>query len=184
MSFEVSDDEDSFAPNDSENNENMAPPNSISISSDEETQEPPIVYELTSDEEAPKTLDIRKKKQALIRNLFPCTKSTLKTGTRDLKSSIVQQKPKGFEKMIGGVKVHIPVEPYGSQTALMFKVITAINKSQNCLLESPTGSGKTLALLCGALAWEPSDLRPRATIDHKCSRDPHNPQSNKPTSNF
>lgn len=118
MSIEVSDDDDSFVLNDSENNENIAPPNSVSISSDDEAQGPPIVYELTSDEESPNTDELRKRKQTLIRNLFPSSKSTLKSRVREIKP----QKPKGVEKMIGGVKVHIPVEPYGSQTALMFKV--------------------------------------------------------------
>ncbi|XP_045539006.1 Fanconi anemia group J protein homolog isoform X2 [Papilio machaon] len=151
MSYaELSEDDDSFVLND-ETEEKTLPLNSISISSDDENRGPAVVYELTSDEEEPSnTVELRKKKQELIKNLFPNTKPNI-----ERKAQVAPEipKPQGFEQMIGGIKVHIPVKPYGCQTALMFKVITAINKSQNCLLESPTGSGKTLALLCGALAW-------------------------------
>ncbi|XP_013146358.1 PREDICTED: Fanconi anemia group J protein-like isoform X2 [Papilio polytes] len=154
MSYaELSEDDDSFVL-DAEFEEKTLPLNSISISSDDETKGSAVVYELTSDEDEPaKAVELRKKKQALIKNLFPNTK--ISNNRKTQAPQIVPQipKPKGFELMIGGIKVHIPVKPYGCQTALMFKVITAINKSQNCLLESPTGSGKTLALLCGALAW-------------------------------
>ncbi|XP_068623451.1 Fanconi anemia group J protein homolog [Battus philenor] len=157
MSYiEISDDDDSFVLDGV--NDNSKPVDSFSISSDdsEEVIEmgAKIKTILISDEEEDIKVEIRKKKQTLIKDLFRTAKHSTKTNS-NIRKPVISQilKPKGFEKMIGGVKVQIPVEPYGSQTALMFKVITAINKSQNCLLESPTGSGKTLALLCSALAW-------------------------------
>jgi len=58
------------------------------------------------------------------------------------------------EYTIGGVKVYFPVKAYPSQVAMMSKIINALQKGQNSLLESPTGSGKSLALLCAALAWQ------------------------------
>jgi len=53
-----------------------------------------------------------------------------------------------------GVKVKFPAKAYPSQVAMMSKIVTSIQRSQNSLLESPTGSGKSLALLCAALAWQ------------------------------
>ncbi|CAG5047709.1 unnamed protein product [Parnassius apollo] len=167
MSYaEISEDEDSFVLSNSEMNKSSE--QHIIISSDEESQGPAVVYELTSDEDEC-SCEIRNKKQTLIKNLFPTTKSSNKNNTKLLKPP----KGKGFEKMIGGIKVHIPLEPYGSQTALMFKVITAINKSQNCLLESPTGSGKTLALLCGALGWLRHERNRICEMQAQCFVDKH-----------
>jgi len=58
---------------------------------------------------------------------------------------------------MGGCKVKFPAKAYPSQVAMMSKIITSLQRSQNALLESPTGSGKTLALLCAALAWQEAE---------------------------
>ncbi|KAJ1971713.1 hypothetical protein H4R35_005102 [Dimargaris xerosporica] len=60
---------------------------------------------------------------------------------------------KGYTFPIAGVPVRFPFPPYPAQLAMMAKIITALNRQENALLESPTGSGKSLALLCSALGW-------------------------------
>ena len=54
---------------------------------------------------------------------------------------------------VAGVPVDFPYEAYEVQLAYMEKVVLALSRGQNALLESPTGTGKTLSLLCAALGW-------------------------------
>jgi regulator of telomere elongation helicase 1 len=54
---------------------------------------------------------------------------------------------------IDGCDIYFPFKPYPCQTNYFEKVISALQNSQNALLESPTGTGKTLSLLCSTLAW-------------------------------
>ena len=61
------------------------------------------------------------------------------------------------EYAMGGCKVKFPAKAYPSQVAMMSRIMTGLQRSQNALLESPTGSGKTLALLCAALAWQEAE---------------------------
>lgn len=44
------------------------------------------------------------------------------------------------EYIIGGVTVTFPFEPYDVQRRYMEKVIETLDKSANCVLESPTGT--------------------------------------------
>ncbi|KAK6264041.1 hypothetical protein SCA6_019475 [Theobroma cacao] len=55
-----------------------------------------------------------------------------------------------------GIDVDFPFEAYDCQLVYMEKVIEALQKRCNALLESPTGTGKTLCLLCATLAWRKS----------------------------
>lgn len=54
---------------------------------------------------------------------------------------------------INGVNVDFPFDPYPLQKDYMEKVIEALQKNENAVLESPTGTGKTLCLLTSTLAW-------------------------------
>ncbi|CAH0758757.1 unnamed protein product [Diatraea saccharalis] len=176
-SYELSDDDDSFSlpkcpgkPESPLDNNT----NTVILSSDEEIENNPaersystnsVICDLTSDEdELPEVIVNSKKgknseaRTNIIKRLFPVSekRDKLLTNVSNLMPSSSRTLPKepGIDKMIGGVSVNMPVEPYGCQIALMSKVITAIKNGKNCLLESPTGSGKTLALLCSALAWQ------------------------------
>eukprot|EP01084_Bolivina_argentea_P178298 308212_1 len=54
---------------------------------------------------------------------------------------------------VGGIQINFPYpSAYTAQNQLMAKVINALSKKQNAILESPTGSGKSLAILCSVLA--------------------------------
>ncbi|KAG0340558.1 Fanconi anemia group J protein [Podila humilis] len=65
--------------------------------------------------------------------------------------------PNPTEFVTGGVRIKFPFQPYKSQKDMMSKIVDALQRQENALLESPTGSGKSLALLCGALAWLESE---------------------------
>ncbi len=65
----------------------------------------------------------------------------------------------GHTYTISRVRVQFPHRAYPSQVAMMSKIILALQRGQNALLESPTGSGKSLALLCAALAWQRDEAR-------------------------
>ncbi|XP_053993000.1 regulator of telomere elongation helicase 1-like isoform X2 [Hylaeus volcanicus] len=55
---------------------------------------------------------------------------------------------------VNGIHVKFPYPLYDAQKLYIEKLVTALSKGKNALLESPTGTGKTLCLLCGALAWQ------------------------------
>jgi hypothetical protein len=55
---------------------------------------------------------------------------------------------------VAGLRVAFPFTPYPCQLDFMATVITALQRGENALLESPTGTGKTLCLLCSCLAWQ------------------------------
>eukprot|EP00980_Cylindrotheca_fusiformis_P016197 scaffold4811_cov171-Cylindrotheca_fusiformis.AAC.5 len=48
---------------------------------------------------------------------------------------------------IRGVQVHFPFKPYACQQDYMEKVLDALHRSENALLESPTGTGKSKCLM-------------------------------------
>lgn len=70
---------------------------------------------------------------------------------------------------MGGVTVHFPrgLTPHVPQKITMSKVIAALQKRQNALIESPTGTGKSLSLLCSALAWQEAEATRVATENEK-----------------
>ncbi|KAF9351726.1 Fanconi anemia group J protein [Mortierella sp. AD094] len=51
------------------------------------------------------------------------------------------------------------------------RIVEALQKQENALLESPTGSGKSLALLCGALAWLESQKEELSSIQKSKAKD-------------
>ncbi|RVE54025.1 hypothetical protein evm_001428 [Chilo suppressalis] len=173
-SFEISDDDDSYSlENHQQKSSTINITNTVVISSDEDESKPAVPVSnktnsttcvLTSDEDDLPEVNLKDKKSTasksrknVIKKLFPVSTKQENQfgGPSNLRpSTSVAPVDPGIQKMISGVAVNMPVEPYGCQIALMSKVITAIKSGKNCLLESPTGSGKTLALLCSALAWQ------------------------------
>ncbi|KFH69534.1 hypothetical protein MVEG_04345 [Podila verticillata NRRL 6337] len=81
------------------------------------------------------------------------TSNKLKSEKNERNSPASAAAPNPTEFVTGGVRVKFPFTPYKSQQDMMSKIVEALQKQENALLESPTGSGKSLALLCGALAW-------------------------------
>ncbi|CAH1640994.1 unnamed protein product [Spodoptera littoralis] len=176
--IEISDDDDSFnGPECSTNVQNNPKEDVIAISSDEEFNKFSFDNDFMSDDEDSSVVVEKKKaavkslfssknrkgkgngknkqRKAAVKALFPQKQNVSVPVVKSVKTRPPIEPPKDvFNKMIEGVNVMLPVNPYGSQIALMSKIITAIKKKENCILESPTGSGKTLALLCGALAWQ------------------------------
>ena len=59
---------------------------------------------------------------------------------------------------VAGVTVDFPFDAYSVQLVYMEKVVLALQRQQNALLESPTGTGKTLSLLCAALGWRQGQI--------------------------
>jgi DNA polymerase III delta prime subunit len=55
-------------------------------------------------------------------------------------------------------------------------VITAADRMEHCLLESPTGTGKTLALLCSSLAWQKANYE-KANKTYQIALDAHQKRS-------
>ncbi|CEG79472.1 hypothetical protein RMATCC62417_13933 [Rhizopus microsporus] len=72
---------------------------------------------------------------------------------------------KSHTLIMESVRVDFPLKPYPAQLQMMSKIIHALNRSENALLESPTGSGKSLALLCAALAWRDNERKKLAEKD-------------------
>lgn len=71
-----------------------------------------------------------------------------------------------------GIRIHFPFKPYACQEAYMEKVLDALFRSENALLESPTGTGKTLMLLCATLAWQRQQQRSlREAVDLPAASD-------------
>uniref|UniRef100_A0A5S6QV11 DNA 5'-3' helicase n=1 Tax=Trichuris muris TaxID=70415 RepID=A0A5S6QV11_TRIMR len=82
--------------------------------------------------------------------------------------------------VVQGLKVTMPFQPYPAQLAMMNRILQALNRRANCLIESPTGSGKSLALLCAALAWQrscegrsPEEPKHRSLLDCDTFEDPY-----------
>lgn len=110
----------------------------ISISSDNSTEN----YYTSDDEFELPAVNLQSRKSAVIKNLFPTAKGPIKNVDIVKKAPVLPEVPKNvpksipstskfiqdqskraaFEIVMGGVKIHLPVDPYGCQKVLMFKV--------------------------------------------------------------
>lgn len=124
----ISDDDDSFSPMDipDAKEQSISDDTTMLLSSDDEfdSEFPPV--------------DLKAKKSAVIRNLFPATAShrsnynvppnepSMENKTRVHISpnvtTISEPKNLGIEARIAGLKVKLPLKPYPSQMALLSKV--------------------------------------------------------------
>lgn len=126
-SIEISDDDDSFAePRDSGKQEQPSGSDTIELSSDNDSNSSKTVDYFTSDEENKlPEINLTSKKKSILSQLFPSPKKARcddGAGPSTSKLSPTKTKNPGFDKMIGGVTVNLPVDPYGCQIALMSKV--------------------------------------------------------------
>lgn len=142
--IEISDDDDSFSgPGCSKTDQTDHLGNAVSLISDEELQNISIDNTLLSDDEELPNVII--KKNTAIKSLFPSKNKKRSVTKREQKTSTIKsffpqkqnvkvpvakvtrppiEPPKAvFNRMIAGVNVLLPVDPYGSQVALMAKVI-------------------------------------------------------------
>lgn len=153
--MEISDDDDSFSgPGCSKILEKDTVDDVVAISSDEEfnniaTESPTF----SDDEEYPEVIMMKnqaikslfpsKNKQGSVKKhqnkkfpvkaLFPQKQNVNVTVVKPLKIRPPIEPPKEvFKRMIEGVNVMLPVNPYGSQVALMSKVICTINSFKSC----------------------------------------------------
>lgn len=121
--IQISEDDDSFSSTDipNANDKDDGDDAAILLTSDEdsECQIPP--------------LNLNAKKSAVIKKLFPCAASKASKSTKPRPASKTQlpvspnvstaePKKSVIEMPIAGLKVSLPLKPYGSQVALMFKV--------------------------------------------------------------
>ena len=95
-------------------------------------------------------------KQSNIRN-SNANNETSNNDQAPMKKLSTSSKPTSID--LQGTEIHFPFKPYDCQLEYMNKVIGALNRSENALLESPTGTGKTLCLLCSTLAWQEQQKR-------------------------
>lgn len=119
----ITDDDDSFSP--------------VKLPDDKEQEVSDDITILSSDDDFDSgfpPVNLNAKKSAVIKNLFPTVarcpsnynvppkKSSVENKTQVHVSTIPEPKNLGVEKYIAGLKVNLPLKPYHSQLALLFKV--------------------------------------------------------------